>query len=81
MFSWIKSLVVKEPKQDEKGFSVYGKTVTLTEEEVIAVQPPQNGVAERVGRLNCGRCGRFVSRSNNHTCPTNGQRSGTQATA
>ena len=55
MFSWIKSLIVKEPKQDEKSFKVYGKTVTLTEEEVIAVQPPQNGVADRVGRLNCGR--------------------------
>ena len=81
MFSWIKSLVVKEPKQDEKGFKVYGKTVTLTEEEVIAAQPQQTVVSERIGKLNCGRCGRFVSRSNDHTCPTSGQRRRTQATA
>ena len=81
MFSWIKSLVVKEPKQDEKGFKVYGKTVTLTEEEVIAAQPQQTVVSERIGKLNCGRCGRFVSRSNDHTCPSGGQRRRTQATA
>jgi len=81
MFSWIKSLIVKEPKQDEKSFKVYGETITLTEEEVIAARPPQNRVVETIGKLNCGKCGRFVSRDNAHTCPAKGQRRSTQATA
>jgi len=81
MFSWIKSLIVKEPKQDEKSFKVYGETITMAKEEVIAVQPPQNGVVETIGKLNCGRCGRFVSRSNAHICPTKGQVKSTQDTA
>ena len=81
MFSWIKSLIAKEPKQDEGRFKVYGKTVTLTKEEMIAARPQQDGVVETIGKLNCGRCGRFVSRNSTHTCPKNSRTRSTQATS
>ena len=70
MFSWIKSLIVKEPKQVEKNFKVYGKTIAITKEEMIEAQPTQGSVSHSVGRRSCIRCGRFVSKESNHTCPT-----------